>query len=655
MSFLTPLPALLAAALTVPLLIALYFLKLRRRPMIVPSTLLWRKAVQDLQVNAPFQRLRNSLLLWLQLLLLLLLLLAFARPADEAAAVRGDRIAILIDRSASMSATDGDADRATRLEVAKREALNLIEGLDRGASAMLVAFADRPVVLQGFTNDRAALRRAVNTIEPTDIPGNLNAALAVLAPMLVPAAENGDGGATSASVIVLSDGRFEPQAVAQAAPLPGIDVTYLPMGSAAADNVGFVAADARRDADDPAQVEVFGRLLHVGDEPREVGIELWIDGRLEATRKVRLAAANDERPGEAVVRFPLRLPGVSSLELRHDAQDALPADDIARLMLTPSRRLRVLLVSPGGNPFLNEAIRAAGVDRLDTLTPQAFAAQAADAWAGHDVLMLDRWTPREPITAIATLSFAATSGLDGFTYVAPSDPEASLQRALTWASDEPAMRHVALDDVLIRSPGRLVLPRGGRVLAMGLSGPLIAQVDDASSGTSHLAVAFDLRESRWPLSWSFQVFMVNALDVLGGGAGGSATWYPAGAPIAVAASNAAREEVSFSGANQTLTATVRAGRATLPGADRVGWFDASTATQAAVDPGDARLAVNLLDQTESDLRVADILPVSSAAGGGVAGVAASEQVRREWWPWVLAAALVLLCVEWWVYVGRVRV
>ena len=49
MPFATPLA--LLGLLFVPLVVAMYLLKLRRDETVVPSTLLWRKAIQDLHAS----------------------------------------------------------------------------------------------------------------------------------------------------------------------------------------------------------------------------------------------------------------------------------------------------------------------------------------------------------------------------------------------------------------------------------------------------------------------------------------------------------------------------------------------------------------------------------------------------------------------------
>src|SRR5437762_6876361 len=103
-TFLNPWMAALAGAVVIPSLLILYFLKLRRRQMEVSSTILWKKAVQDLQVNSPFQKLRKNLLLLLQMLLLAALLLALSNPISSYRPGAGENTVILIDRSASMNA-----------------------------------------------------------------------------------------------------------------------------------------------------------------------------------------------------------------------------------------------------------------------------------------------------------------------------------------------------------------------------------------------------------------------------------------------------------------------------------------------------------------------------------------------------------------------
>ena len=64
-----------------PAIVLLYFLKLKRRPLEVPSTYLWQRTIEDLHVNSLWQRLRKNILLLLQLILVGLLLLACLKPS----------------------------------------------------------------------------------------------------------------------------------------------------------------------------------------------------------------------------------------------------------------------------------------------------------------------------------------------------------------------------------------------------------------------------------------------------------------------------------------------------------------------------------------------------------------------------------------------
>ena len=183
MTFLNPWSAILAAAVAVPLLLFLYFLKLRRQTLRMASTLLWRSATVDLQANVPFQRLRWSLLLLVQLLLLVTLLAALARPVVQAGDTTASRMILLIDRSASMNAPDATESGPTtpsRLDAAKEAARRTVERLGRRsepAQLMVVAFGAMPRVFSGFESNRRLLLDAIDAIEPTDEQADLEAAL----------------------------------------------------------------------------------------------------------------------------------------------------------------------------------------------------------------------------------------------------------------------------------------------------------------------------------------------------------------------------------------------------------------------------------------------------------------------------------------------
>jgi uncharacterized membrane protein len=121
MRFLNPV-GFFALLLALPIL-ALYFLRLHRQQVTVPSTLLWAAVLLDHHANRPWQKLRRNWLLILQLLTLLALILALARPALPLPLAFQGHVVVLLDGSASMQAVRSDG--RTRFDAALHELSDL--------------------------------------------------------------------------------------------------------------------------------------------------------------------------------------------------------------------------------------------------------------------------------------------------------------------------------------------------------------------------------------------------------------------------------------------------------------------------------------------------------------------------------------------------
>src|SRR5258708_283896 len=161
MNFFNPLSLLWAIPLC-GLIILMYILKLRRKDVTVSSTFLWRQGIRDVQGNAPFQKLRKNLLLFLQLLAAALLVLAITRPFWRSKGVGGRSVVIIVDTSASMSATDV---KPNRLELAKREALDIANGMKAEDQMMVVSASSQAEAATGFSSSRRQLSMALNRLQ----------------------------------------------------------------------------------------------------------------------------------------------------------------------------------------------------------------------------------------------------------------------------------------------------------------------------------------------------------------------------------------------------------------------------------------------------------------------------------------------------------
>src|SRR5262249_60884999 len=118
------------------------------REIRLPSLLLGHPAFEDAEACTFFQRRQRDPLLLLQILALLALTAALARPAMTVMGQGSKRVAIVLDSSASMKATDVWPSRFVQ---AQREALGLLGRLGEGAEVMVIEAGVQPRVGEPLT------------------------------------------------------------------------------------------------------------------------------------------------------------------------------------------------------------------------------------------------------------------------------------------------------------------------------------------------------------------------------------------------------------------------------------------------------------------------------------------------------------------------
>ena len=156
----------------------------------------------------------------------------------------------------------------------------------------------------------------------------------------------------------------------------------------------------------------------------------------------------------------------------------------------------------------------------------------------------------------------------------------------------------------------------------------------------------------WQRKRSFPVFMLNALEFLGGAVAtaGSKTIQP-GRPATL--SLATRfDEVSISSPDGRKSNVQRSGQPQLiyTNTDEMGFYEAKAKES---DQLLQMFTVNLFSERESNIVAA--AEVQIGAQSVAATTARSNIIRVEYWRWLLAAALIVLCVEWYLYNKRVAV
>ncbi len=603
--------------LVVPLVI-LYFLKLRRPQLEVPSLVLWRSVINDSRVNSPFQKFKRNLLLLLQLALLGCLVLAAMRPYWRGTADQAQYLPVLIDCSASMAALDKPGGQP-RLELAKQEVRRLIDNLLPGQRLALIAVSNTARSLCDFSDNPRVLRAALDKLTVQHAPSRLEDGLRMAQALALTNPVE--------TVLLYTDGNL-PSVVSFDLPF---ELSYQKLPSAGP-NVGITAVNAQRNRD---HWDVFVRVDATRNSSQTTTVEFWNSGRLEASELVTVDGTGSQR-----VVFNLPDEGAASLEIRlkPDGFDALSLDNEAFLDLPRQRNLRV-------HCPLSLATYRQAMPEQDALVlyPDE---EGNGKGADYDLVITDQAADLE-LDARMTLAVG----------VIPNDLKSLLEATtqvgeiVDWQRSSPLLQYVQLRDVQLGDEPRKAEgvedkafeEAGYEILAQGKRAPLVLHRGRAAR--DDYVLLFHTDRSTLVYRIGFPILVKNTFEEARRLAGLSEA---RSLPTGVLEPRRVAPDSSFTVTSPDGSQTVH--RSTAEG-DLAG-IAAPMIGRYRVDSGTGEpemFGVSLQSVTETQLEGVDTLQVKEVR---VTAATTRLQTDRPLWPWLALLGFSLLLLEWLLFQKR---
>ncbi len=606
MTFLAPIAGLVAGVIGAGLVLVMYMLRLRRRPVLVSSTMLWKRAVKDLEGNIPWQRLSPTMLLFVHLLIVALLALALARPVMDTDLADGQRVAIVIDSSASMNATFGDD---TLIEIAKRNARDRVRGLFDSGRSPRVTIVDagiEPRIVIRDSAERGRLLASIDSIDMTDQPGDVMGALELIERYDMGADEESER--TETLVWVFSDGGGFASDSIPLSGASGVLVSSVPEETQLR-NLGIVALSAQRDRVDTELCRVFVRVRRSAGGASAGVVRVFDGDDVIDTAPVSFDADQDT----ATHSFELRLMRSALLRVEIVGDDALASDDRAWVTVPGPDPVRVTIVSPEGrvDPLLLDSVEVVA-------RASARVVSAGDPMGSPDVIVFDR-VDAPALPGVPSVGFGSVTT----PYAQRLDEPTGSRRMLSWDRNDPMLRDAGVGGMtFVRSIRFDESHSGMRVLARDQDGGVIVEIADR--GNRHVRSAFALHDSDWSVQVGFTIFMAQEFEALLPGAGGQGEVFRTDTPIAY------RDD---------------------EGIERV--FGPIGSIGEVSVPDGRTLGVSMLSDDETALKTRTDVTIGSVQDGRAS--AALGRVRVDLWRWFVLGAIALILIEWVLYLRKVRV
>ena len=617
--------------LLIPLIIV-YFLKLRRTRVTIPSLALWQQVINDQRVNSPFQRFKRNLLLLLQIALLLLVILSAMQPYFAGTESQAKKLPILIDCSASMGAKD--AAGKSRLDVVKEELLRIVDGLPPGNELTLIEVGSSARRLTDFTDNRVVLRDAVNSLHVSDVPSKLDDGLR-LAQALTRSTDQIE------SVRLYTDGNLPTKNnPATGTPMAAIDfdlsfpIEFFPIDPAGA-NIGITSLNARRSATD--RWDVFVRVEASALGGGEGRVLLLSNGETVGDERIVLDAGESQR---LIFHVDTKSANKLVARLSPSGPDSLAADNMAWLSLPVGRSLKVFC--PPDMATYRHALSA--IEGI-SLEPDE---EGKTKFASYDLLITNSLD--DAAKTYTSALFVGQTPPDVGPMLNTLDEMAVL---VDWQRDANLLQHVQLREVDIsQSPERVegiedtdIERLGYEILAYGNRGPLILRKNDGLKLDYFLL--FDTDRSTLPYRVAFPIIVSNLVNEamqqasLGELQAPSTGILP---PVQLASQSEITCRVTSPAGEHEERKTSDKGVLIGVSAPSVGEYEIREGG-TLVD----QIGVALLNPTETSLAAVDKIHFNELS---VEAEATRRTTNQLWWRQLAMAALCVLLIEWWYFQKR---
>ena len=337
-------PMMLGGLLLLSLPIAAHLMHRRARRQIQFPTvaLLMESAASQSQLF----KLRRLLVLLLRCLAVALVVLAFARPlweqtpaAGTPAAEGGAAVVLLLDASA---ATGEMADGVSTFQTLQAGGARVLDDLEPGSDVgNLVVAAARPrAAFPAMTGNFAALRRELDTAQPTAQRADFHAAMALAGRLL--AEHEGPRHLVVLSNLQVSNWRGIDRRLAEQPVLPeGTQITLVPPSTAPQANISLSEPSVRPHTPLAGQSTQVGvKVANHGPRPRTIRIDMLLDDEPAESQSVRL-----EPRQQREVAFTVRLErrGVHEVSF-HTDDDGLVVDNRAHLVVPVAERAPIVVI-----------------------------------------------------------------------------------------------------------------------------------------------------------------------------------------------------------------------------------------------------------------------------------------------------------------------